>query len=499
MRRQGASTEPQILIAEDGQIAANDLQRTLTGLGYVVSGTATDSDQAVELAGASRPDVVLMNVGLAGAMDGSAAANQIRERWRIPVVLLTASPSDERLGRTARPHRYLVKPFHARELNATIVSVLHEHRLASELFEEQSWLRSLLGSLRDGAIATDQDGRVHFLNPRAEALTGWAHSEAIGKHVDEVYSITTFGGDRVHSQRMREPAAPGGPLEKERFLLQRRDGSVIAVEEATAGFAQNASTGGTVILFLDVTQRLNNERQSGNEAQISDRGEMETARLANTPAELRALAAHLMTVHEEERSSVARELHDDLGQRIAALEFRLNRLLTKLADVSGDVREELRAATSQITGLASSVRNISRGLHSSVISDLGIVTALRSLVEQCRQHGEDVSIIARDIPEQLPLDLSVVLYRIVQEALRNVARHAAGARVVIGLISAGDELILSIDDSGPGFELTQARSSGGIGLVSMQERARLAGGSLVMRSRPGQGTSIQVRVPLGKG
>jgi len=131
-----------ILVAEDEQVVAMDLQRSLTGLGYVVAGIAESGRQAVRMAGEMHPDLVLMDVKLRGKMDGIAAAEEIRRRWQIPVVYTTAYSSDETIERAKAtgPLGFLVKPFRTGELHASIAMALNQHRLAREVLASRAWL-----------------------------------------------------------------------------------------------------------------------------------------------------------------------------------------------------------------------------------------------------------------------------------------------------------------------------------------------------------------------
>jgi two-component system CheB/CheR fusion protein len=160
------------------------------------------------------------------------------------------------------------------------------------------------------------------------------------------------------------------------------------------------------------------------------------------------------------------------------------------------VKSELRAVTRQAAELSNSLRTVSHRLHSSVIADLGIESALRSLIEEHRNCGEDVGLEVENIPNNLPFEVAVALYRIVQEGLRNASKHAAGAHVQVKLALTDKALKLSIEDSGPGFDLIQVRRRGGLGLLSIQERARLAGGTFMLRTGQGHGTSLVVQVPV---
>jgi PAS domain S-box-containing protein len=502
MKAQGESSEhSKVLIVEDEQTVAADLQHALTELGYVVTGLADSGPGAVELAGKSSPDVVLMDIRLQGPLNGIAAADEIRKRWQTPVVFLMASGADETLvrAREERPYGYVVKPFCTRDLNATILLALNQHRIARELFAEPTWLRTVLSSLSDGVIATDDTGHVRFMNASAEQMTGWSRADAAGKPIEAIYPVANFDGSPVDVSRLQKPVTPGTPLRKTRFLLTQKGGGLLPVEDASAPLAGAGRTEGAVIVFADIADRLRREQQQTEDREhLEEQVHIATEALGNTRAELRALSGYLMRLQEEERSRVARELHDDLGLRLAALEFTLTRLQEISTDAAAGVQEELRAATRQTADLSDTLRMVSHGLHSSVITDLGIEPALRALIDEHRRAGEDVKIVLHDIPASVPFDTSIALYRIVQEGLRNASKHAAGVPVLVELARRDADLKLSIDDSGPGFDLSQLRQKGGLGLLSIQERARLVGGTFELRSSPRQGTSLQVRVPIGR-
>jgi PAS domain S-box-containing protein len=494
--RSETSPKPKILIVEDEQIIALDLRETLHELGYVIIGVVDSGEQAVETAETTRPDVVLMDVRLKGEIDGIAAADTIFRRFHIPVVFLTASANDETVmrARSAGPYGFVIKPVRPRDLNATVLVALYQHRIARELFAEHTWLQSVLSGMTDAVIAIDDAEQVRFLNPAAESLTGWSNAEASGSQLERIYPVTNLDGTPASSRR---PCKGSGASGKARFLLQRRDNSVAPIESVYASLNENGRNAGAVLTFTDITERLRREREQLEEKERLEEEVQSTAQaLGATRAELRALSAHLMTVQEEERRRVARDLHDDLGQRLAALEFSLGCLQSRTPDISQQARADLMEAARQTAELSHSLRAVSHGLHSTVISDLGIECALRMLVDEHRRGGEDVKVVLRGMPERISVDVSVVLYRIAQEALRNASRHAPGAAVQVVLERRGGELNLVVRDQGPGFDIVHVREKGCLGLLSIQERAKLAGGNVVLRSAPGEGTSIQVKVPL---
>jgi signal transduction histidine kinase len=214
-----------------------------------------------------------------------------------------------------------------------------------------------------------------------------------------------------------------------------------------------------------------------------------------TQTELRTLFGHLLTAHDEEARSIACELHDDLGQCTAILNMRTDQLEQTLSDAPADVRHQLSAIREQIRVLDAGLRNLSRGLHPSILDDLGLIAALRALINEFRSSGEDIVLKAPDTSLELPAESAMALYRIAQEGLRNAAKHAPGAPVRVAVTAIGREVQLTIEDDGPGFDVNRVRGTGCMGLLSMQERARLAGGSLLLSTALGEGTVLIVRVP----
>lgn len=366
-----------------------------------------------------------------------------------------------------------------------------------ELFVEGTWLRSILDSLSDGIIATDSQSSVRYVNPVAARWTGWPQSEAVGKSIKEIYDLRTMAGQPVEQFQIHKAIAAAAPAGKERFLLRSRDGQIMPIEDAAAPIVVEREVEGAVAIVVDITERI--RRETLQEAE-HDRLEEEISQAANelgeTREQLRALSARLMTAHEQERSRLSRELHDDFGQRLAILSIRADRALQRMQEDPQETKDLLQSISEEAALLNNGLREMSHKLHPSVIEDLGLIAALQSLAAGFGEDGVDVSLwLAKTIPE-VTLDTATALYRIAQEALRNAQKHAGGAEIQITLTIQDSDLELTIRDTGPGFDLASARLAGGLGLLSMQERARLVNGTLHVNSRPGQGTVIAVHVPL---
>ena len=224
-----------------------------------------------------------------------------------------------------------------------------------------------------------------------------------------------------------------------------------------------------------------------------------TARAARESQEaIRDLAGRLMTAQEEERRSIARDLHDDVNQELAAQSIALSTLSDRLpGDTASGVREEIARLQSRTVDVAKTIRHLSHSLHPGTLQHAGLVAALRGYCRSFEQeHGLSVAFRADGDFSGVAPDASLCLYRVTQEGLGNVARHAGAQHARVTMRREGDHVALTISDDGRGFDLAEARRRPGLGLISLDERVRLVGGRLTIDSQSQRGTELRIRVPL---
>ncbi len=234
----------------------------------------------------------------------------------------------------------------------------------------------------------------------------------------------------------------------------------------------------------------------GVSVDITNRKHTEKQLLASQEA-LRGFAGKLLAIQEEERRRLARELHDDFTQRLAVLAMDMSMLEAAAKSAGKTVQSKLTSIRNQIVNLSTDIHDVSRQLHPSIIDDLGLGSAIQSECSNfTRRTGIVVAYTQTDVPRTISRDISVVLFRITQEALRNIHKHAHVNEAEVCLACENNQLLLGICDSGEGFDPENIRQTHGLGLFSMEERVQLVRGIFSIDSAPKQGTRINVMVPL---
>lgn len=227
---------------------------------------------------------------------------------------------------------------------------------------------------------------------------------------------------------------------------------------------------------------------------------MEASRrsLEVSQAQLRQLTAQLLSAQDDERRRIARELHDELNQRVISLAFDIDDQMQQVPDLSPGARATLQLIKSEVAELSDHLRDLAHRLHPSVLDDLGIVSALRVCAQDFEQREQiPVRLTLEESERPLSRHLAECLFRVTQEALRNVAKHASAKHVFLELTYREDHVLLHIEDDGRGFTPQDRQSvQRGLGLVSMGERVRLLEGTLMLTSDPGRGTRLLASIPF---
>jgi two-component system CheB/CheR fusion protein len=398
--------------------------------------------------------------------------------------------------REGRWHLLRVRPYRTMDnkiegLVIVLVDIDQLRRSRQHLLDAQDFASSVVESVPVPVVVLNEDCTIRTVNTAFRELTQMQAKELDNRSLPDL-AIHLWGIE--------------GIKEKLDSLLKSSTGTTLEFEhESTTSQrktllikAQALSREGSRVLLLmmeDITVRREAESLvSGQKAALEGEIELAGRNLKRTQGELRGLTGHLFTVQEEERQRVARELHDDISQRLSLLVILLNEI--NGMEWVGEDLKRLETAREQVDLLNTDVRQISHRLHPAILNDLGLSAALKALVKEFgERENMPATYLTQDLPENWSTEAATAIYRIAQEALRNVAKHAGKTHVKVILSGDAGQLQLRVMDFGYGFDQDLEMPTSGLGMISMQERARLAGGTLTVTSFLGEGTTVTAEVP----
>ena len=375
------------------------------------------------------------------------------------------------------------------------------------LSNHAAWRRQLellLESAGEGIYGIDLRGRCIFINRAGAELLGYTPDEVLGRNMH--YLIHHSHADTslmpVHDCRIFKAFQQGQGVRVEDEVLWRRDGSSFPAEYASYPIRDGERVVGAVVTFTDITERKRTEAalhaaRAELERRVAERtAELSAAngRLQQTHENLRRLSAHMNSVRESERSHIARDIHDDLGASLTAIQLELNFLRSRLKD-EDSLRHHVDAALDIGRNAIDSVRRILNDLRPGVLDHLGLWAALECLMDETQARaGLVCGFSCPDEVERVRLgrDAEIAIYRIVQEVLTNAQRHAAAQRVMMTVQAEQRDLLIEVVDDGRGMILPTSPTS--FGLLGMRERAHSIGGDLSIESAPGRGTRVGLRL-----
>src|SRR5580692_1883827 len=397
-------------------------------------------------------------------------------------------------------------------------NVTERRRADQALRDSEERFRLLIQSVEEYAIFNlDPLGNVVTWNNGAERLKGYRAEDILGQHFSAFYPREDVAGGKP--QRILEEAVQRGQSEDEGWRI-RKDGSrfwanvvVTALRNAKGnlqGFAkvtrdmterhgkEEALTKAKERLELRVDQRTTGLAQVNEElrTEISERWRAEEQLRASLD-QLRALAARLQSVREEERTSIAREIHDELGQACTAVKMDLALIGRKLTKQQTRLRAKVDSSIQLVDGMIVTLRRIASELRPRTLDDLGLNPALEGQAQEFENRTRiRCRITLPKEPIVLDAERSTAIFRIFQESLTNVVRHAQATSVEARLERKENHLIFQVRDNGRGFDPEEAKARKSLGLVGMQERALLLNGELKVEGVPGAGTTMTLRIPL---
>ena len=346
------------------------------------------------------------------------------------------------------------------------------------LRESEESYRGLFENATEAIFVVGLDGRIIEANRACEKLTGYGRAEMAGMDIRAFLSGPDLETVTDMVRKQLDGEGVEGPLV---LQLSRREGAEAIVELMPSLIIRADRPVGVQAMVRDVTEQ---RRMQEN---------------------LRFYVSQVLKAQEGERLRIARELHDDTAQALTGLSRRLDMLVDTVAGGRDrqleELPEHLEELREQTDTILEGVRRFSRDLRPPVLADLGLLPALKWLATALEEHdGIPANIRVVGGQRRLPEDAELALFRIVQEALNNVAKHSRASAAELTVEFGTEGITMMVADNGQGFDLTRSSvdlaSSGKLGLIGMQERARLLGGTLTVRSEPDAGTTVVVKVPM---
>lgn len=465
-----------ILHVDDTDAQRYALSRVLRHAGFDVLEARTGR-QALDLA-AQLPDLVILDVNLPD-IDGFAVCRQIKANEataRIPVLHLSATmvSTEARVaGLNGGADAYLVQPVQQEELLATVRALLRVRKAEESLWTSERQYRLFFEANPLACwVFSASDLRILAVNEAAVQQYGYSREEFIGLSTRDVMADESLAGI---TQAGAAPAFQAAVLRKHKT----KSGKVLTVEEVWAPLRLDGQDARLAIL-QDITAKLLREESQRRE-------EMQ-----------RLLLERVLKAQEEERQRISRELHDEAGQLMTSLLVGLRSLgdARQLKDAKNQAKELRKIASKAIE----EVGRLARGLHSSVLDQFGLREAIEKVArEHSSLHHTPVNLDFGETPfAELDNQLQIGIYRIIQEALTNVARHSRARSVSVRFEWSDPLLILFISDDGQGFRSRNLSElpSKHLGIEGMRQRAIILGGALDIKSEPNKGTLIEVRLPV---
>ncbi|MFO7730330.1 MAG: response regulator [Spirochaetia bacterium] len=466
-----------IFIVEDEMILNEQLKRFLLKYGYSVEMFVHGEPCLERLDSGTLPDLILMDINLGkGRMSGPEVTEKIYENYDIPVVLHSAYTDKKTLDTTKDmiKYGYIQKvPGNEQFILATVEMALKLHSTESELRESEEFHRTILGSISDTVLLTNETGSFVYICPNVNVIFGYSPEQ-----VKAFKSISDFFGDPlVSDEDLREKG--------EVYNIKRTFADAHGVEHVLLVNVKSVNIkGGTrLYTFRDITELSRKEEE-----------------LKRSERMYRELSTHLQNIREEQNAELSREIHDDLGQSLTALRMNITFLEQSLEEQNPDetiLYKTVHDMERIIETTVKKVRKISTELRPSVIDAEGIMEALEWQVEEFRKNfniSVTLSTLKQDV--ELGRQKSLHVFRIVQESLTNCVRHSGATKVHISTAINNGVLKIVVRDNGYGFNVDELDGSMSFGFIGMKERAKQCAGSLDIESKHGTGTKVKLKIPV---
>jgi PAS domain S-box-containing protein len=493
-----ADRPARILIVDNERRNRQVLEGMLAPEGFLLQ-TAASGEEALAIVAQQPPDLILLDLLMPG-MDGYQVVGTIKGNvatQNIPIIIVTGlSDHDARIrGLGAGAEDFLTKPVNRAELCVRVRNLLrlkafgdyydqYSHVLEDEvgsrtadLVESERLYRSTFDAAPVGIAHVGLDGQWLRVNQRLCDLLGYSREALQGMAAQELQQSEQGAGEAESFRQMAAGTLDRHVVDEQRY--RRHDGSFVW---ARVNMSVHRDAEGQPQHFISVIEDITEMKRAEQERRAFSE-------------QLRNLAAHLVSVREDERTRISREVHDELGQSLTAVKMDLAWLEGRLPRSNSQMRTRIRSTQQLADSVIQSIRRISTELRPAVL-DLGLAAALEWQVQEFQARSGIQCTVRVLTQEVVASNASTAMFRIFQETLTNVARHANATRAEVVLQKQRDRLVLLIRDNGKGFDQADPSVSKSLGLLGMRERAALLGGRVNVTSTPGKGTTVTAWIPL---
>lgn len=479
-----------VLVVEDENIIAKDIELTLKRIGHESAGIVSKGEDAITLAERVKPDMILMDITLKGELDGIETTKIINDRFGIPVVYITAHQDEDTIEKTkgTNPYGYITKPLDDRDLNTAINSVMYRRDVEEKLKDAEEKYFRLSENAPDMIFSQDIISKIYnYVNSTSIKLTGYSPDEFYKKPglLEEI--VDSEWKEQYHfTLNMIQSATSPIPFE---YMITHKNGKKIWINQRCVIVRNKKNEALTIESILtDVTERKHYEQK-----------------LEETTKSLRALSSYQQKVREEERLYISREIHDQFGQDLTALKMDMAMLAKnskKLYESKKEIEyqniaDELKKMSYYIDDIINNVRKISTELRPDILDKLGLVEAIEWHAEEFeRRTGIKCSTTTEENEILLNPEKSISIFRIFQETLTNAARHSGAKEIKTDLKVQNGWMIIRITDNGRGITENEIQNGTSLGILGMKERVLILGGIFNIHGEVNKGTIVDIKIPL---
>jgi two-component system sensor histidine kinase UhpB len=475
-------------MATDAELMAHELRQAK--LDFTLR-RAEDRAGFIEALQETPPDLILSDYHLPD-FDGLSALALAHHKYpQAPFIFVSGAMGEEVAIESLKQGAtdYVLKD-HLARLGPAVKRALREaeerrerQQAEAALRESEQRYRLLVNSLPAVVYRGYYDGSVDFIDDKVELIGGYPREEFDSRRLK--WTDLVVPEDRQLFAEIFLEGLKGSRSFLREYRVRRRDGKIVWIQDRGQIIVDASGRVDYVSgVFFDITQR-----QAAKEAQ------------RESERRLRFLTTQLLTAQERERKRISMELHDELGQGLTALKLQIRAIQRGLGTEERELQVDCAELLQYLDGVIDNVRRLSRDLSPAILEDLGLTSALRYLLDEVGKHLKVNPVIEIDgLNDLFPPEAQITIYRIFQECLTNITKHAEAKEVSLLIKEKDGQIAVTLEDDGKGFDVSEVLSRDatrrGLGLAALDERARMLGGTLKIQSRPGAGTRITCNIPV---